>query len=167
MRDCGKPLGSSLLTVDDQGCVTRDNGIAHRLACEQSAAALAAPAQPREGGEMKEQDTVKAILQFLAMHHIPAWRMNSGAFRGEYKGRARFHRFGAKGMADIIGLIPEDSDAKLGARRNQGRFLAIEVKSKGQAANEAQGAFLATVNTNGGLGFVAWSVDDVQKELNL
>lgn len=123
----------------------------------------------------RETDTVKAILQFLALHKIPAWRVNTGAFRAEYKGETRFHRFGAVGMADIVGVWPLCANRDCRSRMNvcritehcHGLFLAIEVKSATGKVSPAQAAFLDTVNAAGGKGFVARSVADVQKELGL
>jgi hypothetical protein len=106
-----------------------------------------------------EQDTVKAILQFLHAHRIPAWRVNSGAFRAEYKGRIRFHRFGAVGMSDILGLDP----------RKAGQLVAIEVKSplgRGQVSRQQQ-AFLDQVTAAGGKAFIARDVATVARELGL
>jgi hypothetical protein len=42
----------------------------------------------------------------------------------------------------------------------QGRFVAIEVKSRRGSLSEAQGSFLASVQANGGLAGVARSVED-------
>ena len=98
----------------------------------------------------KEGDTVRAILQFLALHHIPAWRVNTGAT----KIGGRFLRFGAVGMADIVGVIP-----------STGQFLAIEVKSRTGKPTLAQLDFLGTINESQGIGFVARSVADVLEVL--
>jgi len=119
----------------------------------------------------REQDTVNAILQFLHAHRIPAWRVNSGAFRATYKGTTRFHRFGAVGMADIIGILPRHAMLRfrpLPVRQmEEGVFLAIEVKSATGRVMPAQGRFLDQVNAAGGKAFMARSVDDVAKALGL
>ncbi len=104
---------------------------------------------------MKEQATVRAILQFLHLHHISAWRMNTGAFRAAYKGTTRFHRFGVKGMSDIIGILPG------------GKFLAIEVKQPRNQPAPAQRGFLDEVMVMGGEAFVAHSVAEVKERLCL
>jgi hypothetical protein len=113
-----------------------------------------------------EQATVKAILQFLHLHHIPAWRMNTGATKiGE-----RFLRFGVTGMSDIVGIdlrcltIGEGKDQ---IKRFYGQFLAIEVKAAKGTVTAAQQNFLDQVNAAGGKAFVARSVDDVKRELGL
>lgn len=117
------------------------------------------PAQRTRKGA--ETATVRAILQYLWFKQIPAWRMNSGAFRGEYKGTTRFHRFGVKGMADIVGIAPYGHDGPMGFR--VGRFLAIEVKSAAGKPTVEQTAFLAAVVRAGGIAFIARSVRDVQE----
>ena len=112
-----------------------------------------------------EQATVNAILKFLALHHIPAWHMRTGAA----KIGGRFIRFGAVGMADIIGVLPRYSMLRfrpLPVRQiEEGLFLAIEVKSATGAVTLAQKAFLQLVNAAGGKAFVARTVDDVAREL--
>ncbi len=119
---------------------------------------------------MKEQDTVRAILDFLQLHRIPAWRVNTGAFRATYKGRTRFHRFGAAGMSDIIGIIPyqdRPSNTVHGGLQRPGRFLAIEVKQARKVPTPAQVAFIQTVVLAGGVAFVAHSIADVKAKLCL
>jgi hypothetical protein len=100
-----------------------------------------------------EQDTVRAILQFLTLHRIPAWRINTGAVKIE----RRFLRFGAVGMSDIIAI---DS-------RASGQWIAIEVKSAKGKVTPAQQGFLNQVTWAGGKAFVARSVDDVKQALGL
>lgn len=99
-----------------------------------------------------EQATVRAILQFLAAHRIPAWRVNSGAVKIE----RRFLRFGAVGMSDVIAVLPPN-----------GQFVAVEVKSLKGKVTPAQQGFLDQVNAAGGRAFVARSVLDVARELGL
>lgn len=113
---------------------------------------LSAPVRGQGVRKPKEGDTVKAILQFLHAHRIPAWRMNTGAM----KIGGRFLRFGAVGMADIIAIAP-----------GIGMFTAIEVKQNTGRVTPAQQAFLNQVNAAGGKAFVARSVADVQRELGL
>jgi hypothetical protein len=121
----------------------------------------------------KEQDTVRAICQYLAFHKIPHWRMTTGALRAD----KRFIRFGAVGMADIIGIITVRSELEQSGEVRvalppvvatiRGIFLAIEVKSATGRLRPAQQAFLDTVTAAGGRAFVARSVEDVRKELGL
>lgn len=122
----------------------------------------------------KEGEIVRAILDYLALRKdVVAWRVNSGAVTGDYKGKRRFVRFNSmKGMSDIIGWRTgevyhtgcnlhgyplTDMTHKLMATR----FLAIEVKREGQHPTPAQRSFLDLVNAHGGIGLCATSVDDV------
>ena len=113
----------------------------------------------------REQDTVHAILKFLALHHIPAWHMRTGAT----KIGGRFIRFGAVGMSDIIGVLPRHSMLRfrpLPVRQiEEGLFLAIEVKSAKGSVTLEQKAFLQLVIGAGGKAFVARTVNDVAREL--
>jgi hypothetical protein len=102
--------------------------------------------------KLAEQDTVRAILQFLAAHRVPAYRINTGAVKIE----RRFLRFGSVGMSDVIAILPP-----------HGRFVAVEVKSAKGKVTPAQQGFLDQVNAAGGRGFVARSVSDVARELGL
>jgi len=108
-----------------------------------------------------EQATVNAILKFLALHHIPAWHMRTGAT----KIGGRFIRFGAVGMSDIIGVLPYKG--VVGQIWIPGRFLAIEVKSAASTLTAAQQGFLSQVNWAGGKAFMARDVATVAKELGL
>ena len=112
-----------------------------------------------------EGDTVRAILDLLHAHRIPAWRVNTGAT----KIGGRFLRFGVVGMADIIGIQPRVFTRISGPNvpEDFGRFLAIEVKSGIGKLTPAQQGFLAQVNAAGGKAFCARSVDDVRRELGL
>lgn len=102
-----------------------------------------------------EKDIQKAILDYLALRRIPAWRVNSGAMVGEYKGKRRFMRFnGAAGHSDIAGVL------------SGGRALFIECKRPGGKPTPDQLAFIETMKATGALAFVATSVADVERALN-
>ena len=117
----------------------------------------------------RESEIQKAVLAHLALvPGVVAFRMNTGAFSGEYKGRRRFVRFGKRGLSDIIGWRHEDmgvDDQGNWCSVSVARFLAIEIKKPGKPPTPEQAAFLAQVKAAGGLAFVATSVDDVVKEL--
>ena len=98
-----------------------------------------------------EGAVVKAILDYLAVRRIYAWRNQTGATRID-DGK-RFIRFGHVGSSDILGILDD------------GRFLAIEVKGPKGRASMAQLVFLAEIAKRGGLAFVAWGVEDVEREL--
>ena len=121
----------------------------------------------------EEQATVKAIIDYLQMRGCLAWRMNTGAFKAEHAGKTRFHRFGVKGMSDIIGIVPwcmaKMEPVRVGHERHWadtcqiGRMLAVEVKSATGKPTPEQTAFLAAVVRAGGLAFIARNLDDVKE----
>ena len=100
---------------------------------------------------LKESDIQKQILEYLTYRPGKYWRINAGAFAGEYKGKKRFVRFGATGMSDILGL-------------RDGQFIAIEVKNEKGKMSEGQEAFKVNVMDNGGRYILARSLDDVIRE---
>jgi len=99
-----------------------------------------------------------AILQLLAYHKIPAWRMNSGAYKSV---SGTFIRYGNRGMADIIAILPKEYGV------NAGKWLAIEVKSLTGRITPAQTEFAAIINNAGGFAVIARSVEDVEIFLGL
>lgn len=62
---------------------------------------------------------------------------------------------GEKGISDIIGCLAD------------GRFLAIEVKRKGNKPSQEQSDFIDKVNKYGGIGLIAYSLDDVIASMEL
>lgn len=69
------------------------------------------------------------------------------------KGRKkqRFINFGTSGISDILGCLKKD-----------GRFVAIEVKRrKGKGPTPEQLEFLRRVKEAGGIGIVAYCIEDV------
>ena len=106
----------------------------------------------RASNKHVEGEIQSAILKYLSMRPDVAWahRMNVGAMKlTDQSGKQRFVRFGFTGCSDIIGQL------------NDGRFLAIEVKSPSGRVSAAQTAFLAMVSDNHGVSGVARSVEDV------
>ncbi len=95
-----------------------------------------------------EKEIQKAIVDFLTISGVWVWRANRGAMVGEYKGKKRFVRFGVTGMSDLMGIF-------------EGRLLAIEVKRPGKKPTDDQQGFLDRVNSEGGIGFCATSLDQV------
>ncbi len=93
-----------------------------------------------------ETALVRQCLDYLAFRGIMAWRQNSGAMVGEYKGKRRFVRFaGVKGLSDIAGVLPD------------GRALYIEVKRPGKSPTVEQTNFLDRVKKLGGVAL--WVID--------
>jgi hypothetical protein len=93
----------------------------------------------------KEKETQKAILEYLTYRGHYCWRNSTGAFSNEKK---HFYRFGKKGSADIIGISRE------------GKGIAVEVKSTGKKPTPEQIEFIREFRVRGGIGLVAYSVDD-------
>ena len=98
---------------------------------------------------MKESEIQKAILDYLKLKkHLVFKHRNVGIFKqdtGKYIPLAA----GEKGISDILGCT------------TQGKFLAVEVKMPGKKPSPEQIEFLDKVNKCGGIGFVAYSLDDV------
>lgn len=106
--------------------------------------------------QIRETEIQKAILEYLRYNGFFVWRNNVGSgFNTNPDGKQYFTRFGFKGLSDIIGLTKD------------GRFLAIEVKKPGMKPTESQQWFLDNVKKNGGVAFVATSIDDVQENLQI
>jgi len=96
---------------------------------------------------------VKAGLHWLKLQRVPAWKMNTGAFRTEGGG---FIRAAFLGCADIIGIVPG-----IGA----GRFLAVECKTGRGELSPGQEAFKKVVQGSGGVFIEARSIDDLYPAL--
>ncbi len=100
-----------------------------------------------------EKEVLRACLDYLQkVRRWECWRNNSGA----WKAKDRFIRFGKKGSADILGILPPD-----------GRFLAVETKREGGILSLDQAAFLDRVRASGGLAMVVRSLDDLIRGLEL
>jgi hypothetical protein len=99
----------------------------------------------------RESDIQKAILDYLSLKRIVAWRNNSGTAEVQAGKKLYWMKLAPKGSPDIIGYLPD------------GRFLGIEVKRKGGVASQEQIDFLDKLNNSGGLGMIAYSLDDVTK----
>lgn len=97
----------------------------------------------------------KQILNFLSAYGIFVFRVNTtGVFD---PGRKVFRRLGGynlKGVADILGLLPD------------GRFLAIEVKTESGKQSLFQKHFQLEVEKNKGIYILARSIDDVRWLVN-
>lgn len=108
------------------------------------------------GGKRREADLIRAILTYLrTVPGVVAWRVNSGAVVGEYKGKRRFVRFNTMpGMSDILCILPPN-----------GRLMAIEAKVESGRLRPDQQTFLAKINNAGGRGILASSVDDIRDAL--
>lgn len=103
-----------------------------------------------------EKTIENAILEYLRGRGVFCWKNQS---TGIYDPRKRSFRkpskFHLNGVSDILGIF-------------DGKFLAIEVKRllpKKTYPSPAQRDFIASVKEQGGVAFVARSVEDVLKYL--
>lgn len=100
----------------------------------------------------KEQDIQKTIIEYLRLKHFVVFKHHStGSTIRENK--AVFFKHGDRGISDLIACSPK------------GQFVAIEVKKKGKKPSPEQVDFIRTVIKNGGLAFVACSIDDVMAQI--
>ena len=91
---------------------------------------------------------IRQVRDYLAMRGAMSVRINSGmTVMGEGDSR-RVFRGAEKGTSDILGCY-------------KGRFFAIETKVGKNQPTPEQKAFMESVRENGGIAFVAWSLDDV------
>lgn len=111
-----------------------------------------------------ERKIQQEIMGFLRSIGIMCWINES---QGTYDPvRKTFRKnnnpYKMRGVSDILGLVPyytEDTKASLG------RFLAIEVKSDKGRLTDEQRIFLAKINQEGGIAFVARSVEQCANQL--
>ena len=96
-----------------------------------------------------EAQILASCLQWLNFQPgVRCWRQNTGAFKGEYKGKRRFVRYGVTGQSDISGItLPS------------GRRIEIEVKRPGNKPTEDQKAWIAMIREQGGIAFWCDSLD--------
>lgn len=101
---------------------------------------------------MTEQQTQSAILDLIRLRGGIATRVNSGSAIFKRDGVVNVIKGAEKGTADIIAGIPKGG---------QLIYVAIEVKHGKNKLTFEQAAFLESVRSLGGIGIVAYSVDDV------
>lgn len=113
-----------------------------------------APKSPQV--QVPEKAIENAILQFLHTKGVMCWKNQStGLFDPTKKVFRRSHnKFHINGVSDILGIF-------------NGKLLAIEVKTPKTKnnASESQQAFIDRVNSEGGIAFVAHSIECVQQRL--
>lgn len=102
--------------------------------------------------EQKEQDIQKAILDYLRLKKYVVFKHHSTGFTVR-DGKSVAFRYSEKGISDIIGCSTE------------GTFVAVEVKKRGGKPTPEQLDFLERVRANGGIGILAYSLDDVMAVL--
>lgn len=97
---------------------------------------------------MKESQIQRQVLDWLAAKGILAFRMNTGAMAGEYKGKSTFMRFGTVGMADILAFHKSEP-------------IWLEIKNSTGKQSEFQKSFQKQVELYGHRYILARSLDDV------
>jgi hypothetical protein len=110
---------------------------------------------------IKETDIQKEILDWLTAQGIFCWRNNT---QGTWDAALKMYRkpggkHAMKGVSDILGIMPSRYPVLAG------KILTIEVKKPGGKISEAQALFLGKVNSEGGVGFIAFSLQDVKDRL--
>lgn len=106
--------------------------------------------------EQSEHQIQSAILEWLPYLGVYAWRNNSGMIavgEGRYR---RMIKLGKAGLPDIIGV-----------HKTTGRMIAIEVKRPGKKPTELQENTIRELREYNAIAFVATSIDDVKKELEV
>lgn len=103
----------------------------------------------------KEKDIQKSCLDWLRWKGYIAVKFNSSIFVGSKGKEGRFIKSPQVGVSDILACSPT------------GQFVAIEVKRPGNIASEDQLAFLRSIRKNGGLAFVVYGIDDLEKLTSL
>lgn len=103
--------------------------------------------------EPSEHDIQSTILAYLEIQGHYVWRQNTGVMKIEGPRGTRMFRAGFKGISDIIGI-----------HKDNGRFIAVEVKKRGNKPSIHQTAFLNEIKRRGGYAIIAYDIEDVQKE---
>lgn len=103
---------------------------------------------------MNEKTIENSILNFLKHIGVFCWKnQTTGVFdptKKVFRKSSNPHHI--KGVADILGCI-------------EGRMIAIEVKAEKGKVSPEQRVFLTRINQEGGVAFVARSIDQVAREL--
>lgn len=98
----------------------------------------------------QETDLIRECLQWLAAHHIFAWRNNSGTlWVGE-----RPVSYGYPGSGDILAVLPT------------GRFLSVECKSLTGMQSDNQKHFQDKIESHNGVYLLVRSVAELEEKIN-
>lgn len=98
------------------------------------------------------RNQIMSYLKFRGIYAFPV--KNGGTYDPKSKKFRRTGMWHKNGVSDILGIL------------NDGRFLAIEVKTKTGRASLEQKEFLAEISSRGGVSFIARDVTEVEHELN-
>jgi hypothetical protein len=96
----------------------------------------------REAYKPKESEIRRSIQRYLDLRGIFNWKQWQG-------------QFSIPGVPDIIGVLPG------------GKILGIEVKRPGGNPSERQIEFLDKIRRSGGIAFVATSIEEVERQLEI
>ncbi len=99
--------------------------------------------------KIAEKDIQKAILQYLKVRGFLCKRNNAGKAFAEHNGKKRMFSLGESGWPDIEGLTKD------------GKYFGIEVKTRTGILSDSQLNIGGQIIKNGGIWFVARSVDEV------
>ena len=110
--------------------------------------------------------TAEILKRHGARADLRLWRNETaGAWAGKsVKVDAQGYRMLAPGSSFIYAGLCKGSADLIGVGLG-GRFIAIEIKAKGDRVSDIQTRFLQTVRDLGGIAFIAESVADVDREL--
>jgi hypothetical protein len=97
-----------------------------------------------------EGDLVRAVLRYLELRDVFAWRNNTGMVRAEHRGKERIIRYGLPGSSDILGID------------DLGRMWAVECKVGKNKPTALQDDFLRAVRSRGGVALVVRPDDFVE-----
>jgi len=100
---------------------------------------------------VRENPVMNVVKNFLEIHRIPYWRLNSGAYKTP---KGHYVRYGAKGMSDIYAIGKDGISIWIECKRPVGGVLS-----------EPQKNFLDCINRNGGIGIVVNSVESLEEQL--
>jgi hypothetical protein len=110
------------------------------------------------GGDVKESEAQKQVLDWLAAKHILAFRLNTGV--ANYDGRRV--AFGVPGMSDIL-AFKVISQSIFGVSQKAIVPIWIEMKALKGRQSSLQASFQAQVEAEGHIYVLARSIDDLTR----
>jgi hypothetical protein len=100
----------------------------------------------------KERDLYAQVIDFLALHRIPALRLNAGLVQTAH---GSWVRLGPKGASDVVACLPPS-----------GRWLCVECKLRARdRATPAQAAWLSGMEKAGALVLLVRDVRELEAAL--
>lgn len=112
-----------------------------------------------ERPKQTEAQLVRLCLDWLRAEKILAWRNNTGAMKGSYKGKPWFVRFGRPGLPDIIAVTTVDWFYN-------GVFVGIECKTDTGKQSPEQCEFQKELEEAGGTYLLVRSLEDLKRGLS-